>query len=344
MFWYIISISLAALIISFFGCKFLIAILSKKKIFDHPNIRSSHSSAIPIGAGIVVISIILFFLFSYTLVHYLIFDNFLFSNLGIFIALLSLTIISWKDDLIQLSAFYRLVFHFFAASIGVSCLSEPGIVFQGILPVYLDTAVTILLWVWIINLTNFMDGIDGMTGTQSIFIFFGSFLIILLFGKSVELSNNFFILAFLSIITCSIIGFLLWNWYPAKIFLGDVGSIPIGFLLGWIIFELATMEIWHASILLPMYYFFDTTLTLINRIVKKEKIFEAHRSHFYQKACNFNKHSKIVFFISILNTILLLITILVFIYSETKFILVLLGAFLTLITLLFFQKISKRYE
>ena len=264
--------------------------------------------------------------------------------MGIFIALLSLTIISWKDDLIKLSAFYRLVFHFFAASIGVSCLSEHGIVFQGILPVYLDTAITILLWVWIINLTNFMDGIDGMTGAESIFIFFGSFLIILLFGKSIELSNNFFILPFLSIITCSIIGFLLWNWHPAKIFLGDVGSIPIGFLLGWIIFELATMGIWHASILLPMYYFFDTTLTLINRIVKKEKIFEAHRSHFYQKACNFNKHSKIVFFISILNTILLLITILVFIYSETKFILVLLGAFLTLITLLFFQKISKRYE
>ena len=344
MFWYVISVSLAAFIISFFGCKYLILILSKKKIFDQPNIRSSHSSSIPIGAGIIVISIILVFLLLYTLIHYLIFDHFLFSNLGIFIALLSLAMISWKDDLIQLSAFYRLLFHFFAVSIGVICLSEPGIVFQGILPVYLDIAITILLWVWVINLTNFMDGIDGMTGTESIFIFFGALIIILLLGKSIELSNNFFILAFLSIIISSIIGFLLWNWHPAKIFLGDVGSIPIGFLIGWVILELAIMGFWHASILLPMYYFFDTTFTLINRIIKKEKFFEAHRNHFYQKACNFNKHSKIVFFISILNAILFLVTILGFIYTETKFIFVLLGAFLTSITLLFFQKISKRYE
>ena len=344
MFWYIISISIFAFLVSFFGCKFLIIVLSKKKIFDQPNIRSSHVRAIPIGAGIIVTSIILFFLFFYTILNYFIFNNLIFSNILLFIALIALGLVSWKDDLTQLSVLNRITFHFFAASIGVICLPKTGFVFQGIFPVYLDIAITIFLWVWIINLTNFMDGIDGITGTESIFIFLGSLIIILLLRESIELSDKFFLIAFLSLTSCSLIGFLFWNWYPAKIFLGDVGSIPIGFLLGWIVFELATMGLWHASILLPMYYFFDTTLTLIKRIVKKEKIFEAHRSHFYQEACNFNTHSKIVFFISILNVILLLLSILGSFYSETKFFLVLLGAFLTLITLLFFQKISKRHE
>ncbi|PPR79481.1 MAG: putative undecaprenyl-phosphate N-acetylglucosaminyl 1-phosphate transferase [Alphaproteobacteria bacterium MarineAlpha2_Bin1] len=344
MFWYIGVTSLLAFLLSFFGCKLAINIFSKKKIFDEPNLRSSHSKATPIGAGIVIIFIILLYIFLYTLFKFLIYNDFNVSNLFIFIIVFTLAYISWKDDLNRVSRIFRIFFHILAATIGINCLSDPGLVFQGILPTSLDILLTIILWVWIINLTNFMDGIDGITGAGSIFTFFGSLIIFLIIGQSLEFSNNSFITTFLLIITFSLLGFLFWNWYPAKIFLGDVGSIPIGFLIGWIIFELAIIELWHVSFLLPMYYFFDSTLTLLNRIIRKEKIFDPHRNHFYQKISQIYKHSRVVIYISLLNTSLVILSILGTLNNQIKDIVILIGVILTSLMILIFQIASKRYK
>ena len=80
------------------------------------------------------------------------------------------------------------------------------------------------------------------------------------------------------------VGFLWWNWSPAKVFFGDVGSVPLGFLLGWLLLTLAGHGYWAAAIILPLYYLVDATLTLLERLARGEKIWEAHRSHYYQQA------------------------------------------------------------
>jgi UDP-N-acetylmuramyl pentapeptide phosphotransferase/UDP-N-acetylglucosamine-1-phosphate transferase len=80
------------------------------------------------------------------------------------------------------------------------------------------------------------------------------------------------------------LGFLWWNWQPAKIFLGDVGSVPLGLMLGWLLLELAAAGLWPAAVILPLYYLADSGFTLIRRILRGEKFWQAHREHFYQKA------------------------------------------------------------
>ena len=118
-----------------------------------------------------------------------------------------------------------------------------------------------------------MDGIDGITSVETIVIGVGVFLIS--DGPTAFLGG---------ILAAAATGFLKWNWNPAKVFLGDVGSIPLGFLLGWLLLNLAGNGHWAAAIILPAYYLTDATITLIGRAIKGEKLWQAHRQHFYQKA------------------------------------------------------------
>ena len=90
-------------------------------------------------------------------------------------------------------------------------------------------------------------------------------------------------------VAAAAVGFLRWNWHPAKIFLGDVGSVPLGFLLGWLAIAAAGQDsvggpIWTACLILPLYYFVDATVTLLRRLARGVNIFQAHREHFYQQA------------------------------------------------------------
>jgi len=80
------------------------------------------------------------------------------------------------------------------------------------------------------------------------------------------------------------LGFLAWNWAPAKLFLGDVGSIPLGYLTGWLLLGMAGEGHWAPALILPLYYLVDATLTLLRRAARFEKIWHAHREHFYQRA------------------------------------------------------------
>ncbi|MBT7356609.1 MAG: UDP-N-acetylmuramyl pentapeptide phosphotransferase, partial [Rhodospirillaceae bacterium] len=80
------------------------------------------------------------------------------------------------------------------------------------------------------------------------------------------------------------VGFLKWNWHPAKVFMGDVGSVPLGFLLGWLLLGMAADGYWVAALILPAYYLMDATTTLVRRALAGEKVWQAHREHFYQKA------------------------------------------------------------
>ena len=80
------------------------------------------------------------------------------------------------------------------------------------------------------------------------------------------------------------LGFLVWNWHPARIFLGDVGSVPLGYLIGWLLLLAAAKGYWAPALILPLYYLADASLTLARRVLRRAAFWEAHREHFYQRA------------------------------------------------------------
>jgi UDP-N-acetylmuramyl pentapeptide phosphotransferase/UDP-N-acetylglucosamine-1-phosphate transferase len=79
-------------------------------------------------------------------------------------------------------------------------------------------------------------------------------------------------------------GFLVWNWAPARIFLGDVGSVPLGYLLGFLLLEQAARGHWKVAVILPLYFLADATITLLRRLSRGQRVWQAHRQHFYQRA------------------------------------------------------------
>ncbi len=128
------------------------------------------------------------------------------------------------------------------------------------------------------NLVNFMDGLDWMTVAEAVPV--TAALVALGWLGEVPLSP-----AILAAALCgAMIGFAPFNRPVAKIFLGDVGSLPIGLLLGWCLLQLAWQQQFAAAVLLPLYYLADATVTLLRRLIKREPFWAAHRSHFYQRA------------------------------------------------------------
>lgn len=251
------------------GTGALLPFLVRRAILDHPNQRSSHTTPTPKGGGIVMMPVIGLCWVGFGL--YFGTDPVVVTGLaGLAFALAA---ISWVDDLRGLSPLVRLLVQIVAVSLALTALPDPGPYFQGLLPPPADTVVAGLLWVWFINLFNFMDGIDGIAGVESLTIGLGVSLIV---GGPPGLLGL--------IIVGAALGFLKWNWHPAKIFLGDVGSVPLGFLLGWLLLQTAADGNFAAALILPGYYLADSGITLLRRMLKGEKVWQAHRQHFYQQA------------------------------------------------------------
>jgi len=124
-----------------------------------------------------------------------------------------------------------------------------------------------------------MDGIDGLAGGETGAIGMG-LLLFAGFGGGADPE-----LALLAVpIIGAAIGFLVWNWSPARIFLGDVGSAPLGYLLGFLLLDLAVRGFWKIALILPLYYLADATITLARRLLRGERVWQAHREHYYQQA------------------------------------------------------------
>jgi UDP-N-acetylmuramyl pentapeptide phosphotransferase/UDP-N-acetylglucosamine-1-phosphate transferase len=143
----------------------------------------------------------------------------------------------------------------------------------------LDGIATALLWLWFINLFNFMDGIDGLAGGEAAAIGMG-----LLLFAGLGVGENPGLAALAAAIVAAAGGFLVWNWAPARIFLGDVGSVPLGYLLGFLLLDQAARGHWKLALILPLYFLGDATITLLCRLARRERVWEGHRSHFYQRA------------------------------------------------------------
>jgi UDP-N-acetylmuramyl pentapeptide phosphotransferase/UDP-N-acetylglucosamine-1-phosphate transferase len=147
-----------------------------------------------------------------------------------------------------------------------------------LLPELADRLVAGLAWIWFINLFNFMDGIDGIAGVEAACIGAGLFVVLQGLGSPAGLG-------LIALATAgAALGFLWWNWQPARIFLGDVGSVPLGYLLGWLLLSAAAAGAWAPALILPLYYLADASLTLVRRLLRGERIWHAHRQHAYQRA------------------------------------------------------------
>ena len=256
--------------------------LRARAILDHPNQRSSHEAPTPRGAGLAVIGVVLL---TWCLQSAL--SGKLTHHWPVFAAAAAIAAISWRDDLAGLGALPRLIAQALAVAVGMTALPGDGLIFQGLLPGPLDTAVAALGWLWFVNLFNFMDGIDGISGVETAAIGFGLCLVALIGG----MENGLYGLT----VAAAALGFLPWNWQPARIFLGDVGSVGLGYLLGWLLLGAAAEGYWAAALLLPLYYLADATLTLFSRLRRREPIWQAHRQHYYQRAIRRGlSHGKVV--------------------------------------------------
>ena len=257
----------------------LIRLLVRLDLMAHPNERSNHTVATPVGGGLLLLAVLIPAWFALTdrpLVHVL-----------IPAALLGL--VSWRDDTHGLSPLLRFPTHILA--VAVALWFEPTFILplQKFVPEPVAYGIIAFVWVWFINLFNFMDGIDGITGAETASIGLGVALVIGLHG----FASDFAALGLCT--AAAALGFLLWNRPPAKVFLGDVGSVPLGFLLGWLLLSLAAAGPWVVALILPAYYLADSTLTLLHRMARREKIWRAHREHFYQRAAMaWHSHGRVV--------------------------------------------------
>jgi UDP-N-acetylmuramyl pentapeptide phosphotransferase/UDP-N-acetylglucosamine-1-phosphate transferase len=186
--------------------------------------------------------------------------------------------VGWRDDRGGLGPLAKLAPQAASVAVGLVALAAGGPVFQGWLPRPLDLALAGLAWLWFVNLYNFMDGSDGMAAGEAATIGLGLALVGLWVGWPAGESGRGLALA------GAALGFLLWNRPPARLFLGDAGSLPLGYLCGWLLLAAAGRGQWAPALILPAYFLVDATWTLLRRASRGENLLAAHAEHFYQQA------------------------------------------------------------
>lgn len=271
--------------------------LLRHAILDQPNARSSHSIARPRGGGLGVMSIIILMMTVLGVAYHVPLHYWAMITCAIF-----LMGVSWLDDLRGLSPGLRLLAQFLAVT-GAALMMPPDfLILQGVAPLLLDRIVMILAWVWFVNIMNFMDGIDGITGMQTVAIGIGV-PVVLLASHTVSapwLLDAGFIIAGAGL------GFLVWNWHRALVFIGEVGAIPLGFVCGWYLMNLAAHGHLLPAVLIPLYYCVDATFTLVFRGWMKRRLWQPHRSHCFQRAIQGGyNHAEVVLMLAMLNVVLL---------------------------------------
>lgn len=282
---------ITVLLTTAFATKWLEKDLRNRNVMDVPNHRSSHDAAVPHGGGLVVTNVVVF---SWAGIGVFLGSDWTF--FGMLFLVVFLAIISRLDDLFTVSIVIRLLFQVFSVVAGLLLMQKEGLFFQGIFPPAVDYFFAAIAWLWFINLFNFMDGIDGISGCEMASLGFGVALM-----AALGVGSPLFGLAGVSLAAAGL-GFLLLNWHPARIFLGDVGSIPIGYLIGWLLLGLSSAGFWMPALILAAYYFADSSITLARRLFAGKPIWIAHREHFYQKAVsNGRSHSQVVSAIAVAN-------------------------------------------
>ncbi len=245
-----------------------------KHALAKPNARSSHRVPTPQGAGIAVIAATLVVAGVAIAGVTNAASNF---PVALFGATLFIAALGFADDLKPVPVLPRLLLQ--AVAVGTVVLAGTcDLRITPFVPVWIERGLLVLAGLWFVNLVNFMDGLDWITAAEIVPV--TAALAIL--GTQGELPLLATIVA--AALCGAMIGFAPFNRPVATIFLGDVGSLPIGLLFGWGLLQLAAQHHVAAALLLPLYYLADATVTLLRRMIRREPFWVAHRSHFYQRA------------------------------------------------------------
>ena len=248
--------------------------LLQRYALSRPNARSSHIAPTPQGGGIAVMAATAIA----TALTGLLGAPYLGNAIPVVLtAAFCLAAVGMIDDLRPIPVVPRLALQLAAVVLLFATLPSQMRILETV-PIWLERTLLILGMLWFINLVNFMDGLDWMTVAEILpvtialaaFAFFG------------EAPPG--VLPIALALAGALLGFAPFNRPVARLFLGDVGSLPIGLLTGWCLLELASHQHLAAALLLPLYYLADATITLFRRLANSERIWDAHRSHFYQRA------------------------------------------------------------
>jgi len=266
----VLYISAGLILLSYLLTFIVRKIALKHSLLDIPNERSSHEIPTPRGGGVAIV--MSWFLGISLLWYFKLLDT------NLFLALLCgiiLAIVSFIDDVFTLPPYIRLIAQFLSALLAlffikdISPVSISGLNIGNNFFLY---TVALIGIVWFINLFNFLDGIDGYASLEAIAVSLALFLF-------TQDTLNIILIA-------TVVGFLIWNWPKAKIFMGDIGSTQLGFIL-------AITGIWYHNeqllsilhwLMLTSLFWFDASLTLFRRWRNREKLSVAHRKHVYQRA------------------------------------------------------------
>jgi len=300
------SIALLLPVVAAFISAALIVVLQPllaRYAMARPNARSSHAVPTPQGGGIAVVAATI----SVT-IPALAMASLPAADLSQILILCGsaacLAIVGAIDDIRTIDAVPRLVMQFVAVGVVVGLLPSDIHIVPS-LPLWLERIMLIVGGVWFVNLTNFMDGIDWMTVTETVAIVIG--LLLLAFMGMLPLGPAVVALALLG----AILGFAPFNRPVAKLFLGDVGSLPLGLIVFWLLVQLAGNGQLTAAVILPLYYLADATITLLVRIARREPIMQAHRGHFYQQATGLGLSvPQVIARIALLNGVLIIFALL----------------------------------
>jgi UDP-N-acetylmuramyl pentapeptide phosphotransferase/UDP-N-acetylglucosamine-1-phosphate transferase len=256
------------------GMTWAIRPLLMRYTLARPNARSSHRVPTPQGAGIAVVGATLVVAGTIVACADSVHLNLL---VAIFAATLFIATVGFADDLKSIPVLRRLMLQ--AVAVGIILFTAPSdLRIVPACPLWIERGLLLLAGLWFVNLVNFMDGLDWMTVAEVLPIT-GAMVVL---GSIGELPVSATIVA--AALCGATAGFAPFNRPVAKVFLGDVGSLPIGLLLGWCLLQLAYHQQLAAALLLPLYYLSDATATLLRRLASGEPFWAAHRSHFYQRA------------------------------------------------------------
>ena len=293
---HLLPVALLAFAAAAIGTRAMIPWLASRGALAHENERTLHKGIVPKGGGLPLLMAALG-------------ATALLFPLGeipsaLLTGLMLVMAVSWLDDTAPLPARVRFPVHIAAAAILILTLPRQALVFQGLVPLWADRALAILTLTWMMNLFNFMDGINGIAGAETMSIAGGYLLVGAVVPGGVSLAP------LSAALLGATAGFLIWNLRErgeAAVFMGDIGSVPLGYLTGAMMIDLAVRGHWVPALILPAYFLADATLTLLKRMARGEKFWQAHKSHFYQRAAEAlgNKHLPVVWRISAANATLL---------------------------------------
>ncbi len=262
-----------------------------KELLDHPNDRSSHVIPTPKGGGLAIMVTF------YGALTYLYLQTQVDAKL--FFALLSalpVVIVSLIDDIYPLSAKIRFTVQLVSAAAALYVLggvNAINFILFSLDGVWLNV-IALFGIIWMTNLYNFLDGIDGYAGSQALFAGLAAYF---LFGNETAL-----------LVAVATAGFLLFNWHKASIFMGDVGSAPLGFIFAVFMLYDASTPDFLAWLMLLSLFWFDATLTLIRRAKRGEKLSQAHKKHAYQRLIQSGlSHDKVVLLAMGLNAVIFIV-------------------------------------